>query len=268
MALVFPTVGTDKRERQKANRAARIETERAAEKKGDVVRRGAKIAAIAAAVLLVLFLVSVFTGNDDSELETVAGSEVAEETVTTLEDPCPAADGSAEHLTSFDGPFDLCIDPAKTYIAEVVTDKGTVTIELDAAGAPQTVNNFVSLARHHFYDGVSFHRIIPGFMIQGGDAVGVPAGTGGPGYEFADELPAEGAYQIGSLAMANSGPDTQGSQFFIVTGEAGVALNPAYSLFGQVTDGMDAVLAIEATGSESGTPSEDTIIESVTITEQ
>ena len=110
---------------------------------------------------------------------------------------------------------------------------------LDAAGAPNTVNNFVFLAVHHYYDGVIFHRIINGFMCQGGDPTGT--GRGGPGYKFADELPKPGRYEIGSVAMANAGPNTNGSQFFIVSGPSGVGLPPQYSLFGKVVKGLDVL---------------------------
>src|SRR5262249_46201668 len=138
-------------------------------------------------------------------------------------------------------------------------------ISLDAASAPATVNNFVVLSRYHYYDGVGFHRIIPGFMCQGGDPEGT--GRGGPGYRFDDELPAPGRYEVGSIAMANAGPNTNGSQFFIVSGPDGVRLPPQYSLFGKVVKGLETVQAIEATGSRSGAPSEKVTIESVTITE-
>jgi cyclophilin family peptidyl-prolyl cis-trans isomerase len=159
----------------------------------------------------------------------------------------------------------MVIDPAKRYTAEVATSKGTMTIALDAIAAPRTVNNFVFLARWHYYDGIVFHRIIPGFMLQGGDPEG--SGRGGPGYRFDDELPAPGRYEIGSLAMANAGPHTNGSQFFIVSGPDGAALPPSYSLFGKVVGGLDVVQAIESVGSRSGAPSEQVAIESVTITE-
>jgi len=178
---------------------------------------------------------------------------------------CPAADGSSAKRQRFDGPPPMCIDPARTYDATVVTSHGTMTVSLDAAGAPNTVNNFVFLARYHYYDGVGFHRIIPGFMLQGGDPEGT--GRGGPGYKFADELPKPGRYEVGSLAMANAGPDTNGSQFFIVSGPSGVGLPPSYSLFGKVVAGLDVVSAIEAEGSASGSPKGKVVIESVTITE-
>lgn len=147
------------------------------------------------------------------------------------------------------------------------TDAGPVTIALDAKAAPKTVNNFVFLARNHYYDGLTFHRVIAGFMAQGGDPEGT--GMGGPGYEFEDELPKAGAYKVGSVAMANAGPNTNGSQFFIVAGQAGVQLPPLYSLFGQVTSGMDTVNKIMADGSAGdGAPTKIHKIESVTITEK
>ena len=121
------------------------------------------------------------------------------------------------------------------------------------------------LARYHYFDGIVFHRVIPGFVLQGGDPTGT--GTGGPGYRFDDELPKPGRYELGSLAMANAGPDTNGSQFFIISGPQGVALPPKYALFGKVVSGLDVVAAIEAIGSASGKPSERVVIESVTITE-
>jgi len=159
----------------------------------------------------------------------------------------------------------MCIDPSRNYNAVIATSHGTMQIALDPAGAPATVNNFVVLARYHFYDGVGFHRVIPGFMLQGGDPEG--SGRGGPGYRFADELPKPGRYEVGSLAMANAGPDTNGSQFFIVSGQAGVRLPPQYSLFGKVVGGLDVVATIDALGSPSGAPKEPVVMESVTITE-
>lgn len=180
---------------------------------------------------------------------------------------CPAADGSSERTTSFSEAPPMCIDPTKSYAAEVETTKGSFIIDLNAAGAPQTVNNFVVLARYHYYDDVPFHRIIPGFVVQGGDAVGQPRlGTGNPGYRIEDELP-ETPYEIGSVAMANSGPDTSGSQFFVVTGDSATDLPLSYSNFGFVSEGIDVAAAIEAVGTAEGTPTEDVRIISITITE-
>jgi cyclophilin family peptidyl-prolyl cis-trans isomerase len=157
------------------------------------------------------------------------------------------------------------IDTDKRYTATMVTSHGTMVIALDPLAAPKTVNSFVFLARYHYYDGVIFHRIIPGFVLQGGDPTGT--GTGGPGYKFEDELPAPGRYQVGSLAMANAGPNTNGSQFFIISGPDGVRLPPQYALFGAVVSGGDVVTKINALGTRSGKPTEEVVIESVTIAE-
>jgi cyclophilin family peptidyl-prolyl cis-trans isomerase len=179
---------------------------------------------------------------------------------------CPEPDGSSPKQQRFDGPPPMCIDPDKTYTAEMVTTKGTMVIALDPIAAPKTVNNFVVLARYHYFDGIHFHRVIPGFVLQGGDPTGT--GRGDPGYRFADELPKPGRYELGSLAMANAGPDTNGSQFFIISGPNGMGLPPQYSLFGKVVKGLDVVSTIDAIGSSSGNPREKVVIESVTITEE
>ncbi len=178
----------------------------------------------------------------------------------------PAPDGSSPKRQRFDSPPPMIIDPQRRYTATIETSKGTIVAELDAVSAPVTVNNFVFLARWHYFDGIVFHRIIPGFVIQGGDPEGT--GRGGPGYRFGDELPKPGRYQVGSLAMANSGPDTNGSQFFIVSGPDGARLPPQYSLFGSVVRGGEVVEAIDAVGSRSGAPAERVVIESVTIAER
>jgi cyclophilin family peptidyl-prolyl cis-trans isomerase len=174
-------------------------------------------------------------------------------------------DGSSQPRRKSSGAPPITIDTTKTYTATMVTSKGTMEIFLDALGAPVTVNNFVHLAREHFYDGVIFHRIIPGFVLQGGDPTGT--GTGGPGYKFDDELPKPGRYERGSLAMANSGPHTNGSQFFVISGPDGERLPPLYALFGKVVKGLDVVEVINALGSRSGEPKERVVIESVTISE-
>ncbi len=158
---------------------------------------------------------------------------------------------------------DLAIDLAKKYTATLKTNHGTIEIALDAEKSPNTVNNFVFLARDGFYEGVIFHRVVPGFVIQGGDPTGT--GRGGPGYRFRDELESPGAYERGTLAMANSGPNTNGSQFFICL--AKVNLPHAYTIFGKVTSGLEAVDAIAAEDRRGEKPINDCMIESVTITE-
>ena len=182
-----------------------------------------------------------------------------------MSDQIPNPDGSSEQRQKFSGPPPMIIDASKNYAATMVTTKGTIEIHLDPIAAPQTVNSFVFLARWHYYDGIFFHRVIPGFVLQGGDPTGT--GTGGPGYRFDDELPKPGRYELGSLAMANAGPNTNGSQFFIISGPDGMSLPPSYSLFGKVVAGLDVVKTINDLGSRSGTPSERVVIESVTITE-
>jgi cyclophilin family peptidyl-prolyl cis-trans isomerase len=296
-------VGTTKRERHKQGRQQRLEAQVAALKRQRSRRRVQAIAILGVVLVVVTLLIAGVGGNDkkddnvtaaDKSSTTTAKASTtttakaessttttgkASTTTTGAENattaalrkklaggtPCPT--GDVARKTSFPKPPQLCIDPAKTYTAAIVTNRGSFTVELDAEAAPITVNNFVFLARYHFYDGVTFHRIIPGFVVQGGDPEGT--GMGGPGYKFEDELPKGKApyYEIGSLAMANSGPDTNGSQFFIVTGEDGANLPPNYSRFGKVSAGMETVRTIEKTGSADGTPSSKTTITKVTVKE-
>ena len=122
--------------------------------------------------------------------------------------------------------------------ATITTEKGDIAVDLFTDGAPKAANNFVDLAKKGFYDGVIFHRVVPGFVIQGGDPTGT--GRGGPGYTFEDE-PFKGDYYRGTLAMANAGPNTNGSQFFICLADLSGSLPKKYTIFGQVTKGMDVV---------------------------
>ncbi len=161
----------------------------------------------------------------------------------------------------------MALNPGKSYSATLDTNFGSITVELFSDVAPRTVNNFVFLATQGFYDGVIFHRVIKGFMIQGGDPTG--SGTGGPGYRFEDE-PVTSPYKLGTLAMANAGPNTNGSQFFIVQGASGTRLPPQYTIFGQVTAGLDVVDKIADTpvgGPDKSAPRERVVINTVTIQE-
>ena len=176
---------------------------------------------------------------------------------------------------SYSAPPTMQIDPKKEYSALVKTNKGDIRIKLFAAETPKTVNNFVFLARDKFYDGVKFHRVIKEFMIQTGDPKG--DGTGGPGYKFADELPAKHQYAPGIVAMANAGPNTNGSQFFICSGEQAKNLNsrPNYTVFGQVESGMEVVQKIasvpvgpDSSGRETSSPKEEVKIISIEIAEK
>ncbi len=267
-------MGTDKRERQKANRQLRLEEIAKEQVKQQTKRRFLRIGLLVAGVIALVAVV--YLTSRDSKQE----DQAATTTVPALVDPiitldpnevpetaaadgpfaygtgeCPADDGSAKKSQEFTDAPQLCIDPAKKYTATVETNLGTYTAELDPTIAPGTVNNFVTLARYHYFDDVKCHRAIPGFMVQCGD----PTGTGGgdPGYSFADELPAAGEYKLGSLVMANAGPDTNGSQFFVITGDQGVGLPPQYALFGQVTEGLDTtVKAMDEAGNpaDNGVP--------------
>ena len=147
--------------------------------------------------------------------------------------------------------------------ATLHTNRGDIAVELFDDDAPKTVDNFLSLARKGFYDGVIFHRVIPDFMIQGGDPTGT--GSGGPGYTFEDEFN-EQPVARGALAMANAGPNTNGSQFFIVTAESCPWLDGKHTVFGRVTDGMDVVDAISTLDSDArDRPREDVVIERVDL---
>jgi len=186
----------------------------------------------------------------------------------------PAAQpaGGSAVAKQWSQPPAMAIDPSKSYIATIKTNMGDVKVQLFAKESPNAVNNFVFLAKQGFYDGIKFHRVIKGFMIQTGDPRG--NGTGGPGYQFRDELDAAKSrgYKKGIVAMANAGPNTNGSQFFIM--DADYPLPPNYVVFGQVTDGQDVIGKIAsvptqpgAGGRENSSPTVDVHMDSITIQE-
>ena len=166
-------------------------------------------------------------------------------------------------MPKYANPPEMAIDPAKTYTATIETTAGTLTAQLFASEAPRTVNNFVFLANEGFYTDVIFHRVISGFMIQGGDPTGT--GTGGPGYRFDDE-PVGREYLRGTLAMANAGPNTNGSQFFVMHKD--YPLPPNYTIFGKLSAGEEVIDAIAGapTGAQDR-PVNPVAIKSVTISE-
>jgi cyclophilin family peptidyl-prolyl cis-trans isomerase len=298
-------VGTAKRERQKANRQARLEQLARDARKEKTKKRGLTIGVVVVGGVLLLFLLARLVGGDDETTPTDTVATVAtdptvdstastvpadtadlpasteaptttEATPTTIaafaygDAPCPEADGSTPMPDSFEGAPKLCIDPTKTYTAEVVTNKGAFTIELNTEGAPGNVNNFVVLARYGYYDGTGCHRIITDFVVQ----CGRPGeDESAPGYNVADELPAEGSYAEGVVAMANTGsPDTGGGQWFVITGPNGASLPAQYTVLGTVTKGLDTtVQALEnladPTASNGVPPLVPVEITSVTITE-
>jgi cyclophilin family peptidyl-prolyl cis-trans isomerase len=270
-----------KRERQRQNReagrAAQLEAARQAKKKQSAIR----VAVVAAmAVGLAVLAAALFSGGDEKD-DAAAGDSTTTSSgpaaTTTTVDPAVLAKVQCNdtkppdnpNRPTFKEPPPMTIDAAKKYTATMETSCGKIEIDLDPKAAPKTVNSFVFLAKQKFFDGLTFHRVVKDFVIQGGDPQGT--GSGGPGYEFVSELPSGPPYyEIGSIAMANSGADTNGSQFFIVVGDNGVNLSGDYSRFGKVSAGMDTIQAIEAVGMDAdpGTPSEEIKITKVTISEQ
>lgn len=268
---------TEKRQRQKAGRQARLEAEQRIMKRRRTTRRVITVAIVALVVFGISYLIfkpgKKSTTATSTTASTMAGGsgDTKLSAVTTSAD-CPSNFKATLNKPTWTTPPPLTINTSKTYIATITTDVGPFTVLLDPKTAPATVNNFVFLANHHFYDCTVFHRVVQGFVDQGGDPTGT--GTGGPGYLFADELPKKATpqYPLGAVVMANHGaPNTNGSQFFVVAGPEGETLPPSYSLFGQVTSGMSVVSAINAGGSAStsqtGTPVTLHRIQSVTITE-
>jgi cyclophilin family peptidyl-prolyl cis-trans isomerase len=270
-------VPTEKRARKRAQREAKVAALERQRRRRTSVRRTVTILVLVAVAVGVYVAVS--TGG---KKKTPTASKTTTTTTTTTTLPpnavsttttvslagdttsanCPASFSTSLKKPSWSSPPPTIIDPTRTYSATVTTDVGSFTIALDTASAPKTVNNFVFLAENHFYDCVEFHRVIPGFMDQSGDPTGT--GTGGPGYQFADENIPSNGYTAGEVAMANSGKNTNGSQFFVLVSSY---QTDSYSLFGHVTSGLSVVKKINSDGSSSGTPTVRHRIVSVVISE-
>lgn len=173
-------------------------------------------------------------------------------------------------MAQWSKPFDMKIDPSKSYTARLETSHGSLDMELLVEDAPMAVNNFVSLAREGYFDGTPFHRIVKGFVVQGGDPTGT--GSGGPGYSFADE-PVTRNYERGMVAMANAGPNTNGSQFFFCLQDLSGSLPKNYTIFGKVTSGLETVDALanvnvrRGSSGEVSSPTEPVTLDRVTVTE-
>ena len=273
---------TDKRARQRAARDAKVAARQRVQKRRTTIRRGVTLVILVGVALGIYALVSgggsnspkaaghggTTTSTSSSTTSTTATSTTVASGQATADQVsaaagCPSDPSTPLKKTSYKSAPAMTIDTTKTYTATVKTDVGTFVITLDAKEAPIAVNSFVFLAEHDFFNCVIFHRVIPGFVVQGGDPTGT--GTGGPGYQFTESGPAKAAnpadqYPLGSVAMANSNspsttkPTTNGSQFFIVTGSQGESLPPDYVLFGQVTSGMNVVDQISNDGSAQGVP--------------
>jgi cyclophilin family peptidyl-prolyl cis-trans isomerase len=271
-----------KRQNAAAARAAQLEAARHAKRRQTLIRSGI-LAGIVIAVAVILAFVAggddegeVTAGNDgttttsaessstttpETTATTVAGAAPAE---ITCNDTEPPAKGNGK---TYDKAPAMTIDPAKKYTATMDTSCGKMVIELDAKNSPVGTNNFVFLAREKFYDGLSFHRVIKDFVIQGGDPKG--DGTGGPGYDVPAEPPKD-KFKIGDLAAAkaaNDPPGTMGSQFFVITGSRGAALPNEYARFGTVTDGVKVAQKLESFGQPDESPSRKLYILRVTIAE-
>jgi len=255
----------DKRARKKENARAAREQREAAEKRRKRTRSTVTIAIIGALFVGVVVLLSV-AGNDKKK---ATPPVTTPPTTAALPTGCVLSTPKQTTKPTYKSAPPMTIDTSKTYVAHVDSTCGTFDITLDAKVAPKTVNSFVFLAKNHFYDGLSFHRLVKDFVIQGGDPKG--DGTGGPGYELPDEPPTNG-YHAGSVAMANSGPGTSGSQFFVAVSEngaKGLGGPPyKYSDLGTVTKGMDVVQKLMTFApAADGPPTRPLYMNKVTITE-
>ncbi|MGH9182885.1 MAG: peptidylprolyl isomerase [Acidimicrobiales bacterium] len=275
-------MGTAKRQRQKEGRQARLEAREAADRRERIRRRLVSGVVVFVVVAVALVVVAQTGGDDGDATSTPTSASTSASTSTSTESgaagagpaaftygtgPCPPAEKPARPVRSFDAAPRRCIEESVDYGAVVRTSEGDFTVNLLEDAAPGTVNNFVALARYGYFDGDDFHRVVADFVVQAGDPVGDPPGTGGPGYTIPDELPAGAdAYVEGSVAMANSGPDTAGSQWFVYVGPNPLP-GPDFPLFGQVTEGLDVVRAILALATAGPAPSRPVEITSVEITQ-
>jgi cyclophilin family peptidyl-prolyl cis-trans isomerase len=262
-------MATSKRERQKAARREKLERQERYEKRRKNIRRGIIVAIIA--VLVVGTGAFLFSGGKKTPTTTTT-TAVAAATTTTTSLPakysitqaqsnakavaygCPKSTATRVNTLSWKTAPPMTLNTADKYYATFDTTAGNFVVELDAKTAPITTNSFVFLAEHNFYKCVIFHRVITGFIIQGGDPTGL--GTGTPGYNIPDEYPKVGdpTYPLYSMAMANSGAHlNDASQFFIVTGGQGETLPNTYALFGKVISGFETVNTIQDAGSASST---------------
>ena len=252
---------TDKRQRKKRVRDVRQQQaflKARKKRRGRLVGVGAGIALAGA----IAFILATVLNYSSTQKPTVATKSTTSTSSDLGADPtCPRADGRSVRVVKFRRAPPICTDASHTYKAHVTTDLGDFVITLSPSRAPDAVNNFVFLVRYHFYDGLTFNKIIPGSYIQTGNPPGEPTDAG---YLFGDELPNPGEYQVGSVMMANAGPNTNGSQFIILTGpDILPKLNPPkFSLFGSVTEGMDVVTRLSADANATHVVREITITES------
>ena len=265
-----------KRERQRQNReaarAAQLEAAKAARKKQSTIR--AVVGIVLLLGLAALGALVLGGGDDDDKTDVASDSSTTSSSGATTTTVNKAALGAVQcndtkppdnpNRPKFTEPPPMTIDVAKKYTATIDTSCGKITVELDPKAAPKTVNNFVFLAEKKFFDGITFHRVVEDFVIQSGSPDGT--GSGGPGYKFEDELPqGTETYKVGTVAMANSGANTNGSQFFIVTGNGGLRLANSYSLFGKVIGGLEVAQKLETFSAGDGPPSRPLYVFSITV---
>lgn len=279
---------TNKRERQRQNRAKKLSEQRKTERQQKLRKRATQITVLVGVIALASFLPTVLGNSDDTTTTTTTSSTTTTTTPPTTIDPtalpfdyagyraqptaCGAEAPPPVTEMTFTAAQDQGIAPDATVTATITTSCGDIVAQLDPSIAPQTVNSFVFLARQGYFNGSAFHRIVPGFVIQGGDPTA--GGSGSPGYLVPDEFPEAGfTYERGVLAMANSGINSTGSQFFVVTGED-AGLPNTFSVFGTAVDSdetLDRITSVSLTGrdgtanTEQSLPLETVYIESVRI---
>ncbi|HSO00887.1 MAG TPA: peptidylprolyl isomerase [Gaiellaceae bacterium] len=220
---------------------------------------------LARLLLVALVLALAACGGGDDEAADTSGGVPAGTPTAPPSGPCETVDAVEPKADGGEAAPTLPLDASKKWDLVVETSCGSFTIRLDLEQAPKTAASLVSLAQNGFFDGTTFHRVVPGFVIQGGDPTGT--GTGGPGYQTVDVPPPGTAYTEGVVAMAKAGfeaPGTSGSQFFVVTG-ADIGLPAEYAVVGEVTEGLETVEAIDALGVGDGPPSQPVVIEKVTV---
>lgn len=277
---------TNKRERQRENRAKKLEEQRKVERQRKLRKRATRIALVVGLLAIALLIPTLLGNSEDSPSDTTAATDTTSPTTTAPATALPADyDGYRAQPTAcgaeapppltemtFTDVEDQEIAPDSEVTATITTSCGDIIAQLDPSLAPATVNSFVFLAQQGYFDGSVFHRIVPGFAIQGGDPTAV--GNGGPGYLIPDEFPEAGfTYGRGVLAMANAGINSTGSQFFIVDSDD-AGLDPLYSVFGTVVDSDDTIDRITSvqltgrdgtTGTEQSLPLETVYIEKIEI---
>ena len=275
---------TDKRARQRAAREQKQAVIQKSRKRRRNTRRGLGLAVLAAAIVGIVFLVNGGTKAAAPTTTTTTSTTTSSTTTTSTTikpgvPTCPPVAGSADRVILFEGAPGNCVAKTAVFEATFKTSLGNIVVTMPAASSYAAVNNFVFLARYHYYDKTTFHRVIPSFVVQGGDPWG--DGTGGPqhypGYSYTGNTPPASCktkpsqaacYQPGDIAMANStGPSTNGSQFFFVLPGGQKILNgePNYTIFGKVISGSSVMDKIGADGSSSGTPTTKVDLLSVTV---